>query len=82
MTKKHFIALADVLRESKPPVRESNLEYPGVNPHPPLSQESWDWIKLGARAAQWCIVRDAMANYLDTYPRFDRQRWLDYVNRP
>lgn len=30
MTKKHFIALADVLRESKPPVRESNLEYPGV----------------------------------------------------
>ena len=48
MTKKHFIALADVIKYSPVPFLEVHIN----------------------RLADWCA---------DQNPRFNRNRWLDYI---
>jgi hypothetical protein len=69
MSKKHFIALADVLRDTKPRTRNTAKDKPE------------EWLKAGSAAAQWDIMRDALANFCQSQsPNFNRSRWLGYIN--
>lgn len=67
MTKKHFIALADYIRQTRPsgqgnPVAESDLHY------------------IGERV-QWEYMRDQLADFCQSQnPRFNRERWIGYIN--
>lgn len=57
MTKKHFIALADGLRNEKP---------------------NENWLN---KMVQWHMDVNAIADVCAaSNPRFNRERWLDYVN--
>jgi len=58
MSKKHFIALADSLRDSRP-------------------ETHWDLNK----ATQWRKDVNAIADFCRSHnPRFNRDRWLDYID--
>ncbi len=58
MSKKHFIELADCLRQQKP-------------------EAHWDANKM----AQWQLDVNAIAEFCRRQnPRFNRQRWMDYIN--
>ncbi len=65
MTKKHFIELADVIRQTKP-----------KDPEPDGRISS---ILIG-ELAQWEHMKDALADFCQEFdPRFNRKRWLDYI---
>lgn len=67
MTKKHFIALADALRNTRP------------SSTGPLN--SIDTAMAIARENQWCLDRDAVADFCYSQNRaFNRERWIDYIN--
>lgn len=67
MSKKHFIRLAEVVRDTKPPIRNSDMD-------------GEEWLTRGARMAQWDIMRDALADFcLEQNPAFNRARWLGYI---
>lgn len=61
MTKKHFIALADVFRDAKP-IKCMDLSY------------------TVGRDSQWSEDVERVCQYLSTFPNFNRERWIDYVN--
>ena len=68
MTKKHFIALADALRNRQ------------IEQYRRYSQSPL-YLMLVEREHNTTI--EALADFCTAQnPRFDRQRWLDYVNRP
>lgn len=69
MTKKDFINLANAMRASKP---ESFSEQ-GISLQAATLRE--------ARHNQWKGTLESIAVVLaESNPRFNRQRWLDYVN--
>jgi hypothetical protein len=64
MTKKHFIALADVLIA----LREDAME-----------DKSTPQIRTG-RLDQWGRIRNALGDFCAAQnPRFNRDRWLGYI---
>ncbi len=66
MTKRHFIALADMLRSQKP---NESAKTGGPND-----------LYLDGRSAQWEIQRDALADLCaEQNSQFDRARWLGYI---
>lgn len=68
MTKKHFIALADLLRQFKPIVREEKDQ---TNPNRLLE---------AGRAQQWEAFVDGLADFCESQnSRFNRERWLSYI---
>ena len=65
MSKKHFIALADALRATRP----TGLDHQGL-----ASREA------NMIGGQWIMDRDAIADLCAKMnPRFNRERWLDYI---
>ena len=68
MTKKHFIALADT-------VRQTNMRLEVATP---TFGNTSDYM-LGAREHHTMLV-DALADFCASQnPRFDRARWLGYI---
>lgn len=67
MSKKHFIALADMVRRQKPSMASKTG---GPND-----------MYLDGRMAEWEIMRDALAEFCaqQNYT-FKRKRWLAYIN--
>lgn len=64
MTKKHFIALADTLRATRP----SGLGTTIMNSDAQLI------------AGQWIMDRDALADFCKSQnSQFNRERWLGYI---
>jgi hypothetical protein len=63
MTKKHFIALADIVRSLKPTATEH-----GMSEH--FDAEMNQWRRMRAQLGDLC----ASSN-----PRFNRDRWLGYI---
>lgn len=67
MSKKEFIALADLVRGLKPnteniQARSSMRDY------------------LNGRLAEWELMRDKLADFCQAQnPRFNRGRWLSYI---
>jgi len=73
MTKKHFIALADTIRGTQP----------HAVPHTdPDSRESAHWDDIAcAERAHWERTVRAVADFCAAQnPRFDRERWVGYIN--
>lgn len=69
MSKKHFIALANTLKQLKPACRE-------LEPHP-FSAIAFEEGKI----AKWEETVTALANYCYVMnPQFNRGRWLAYIN--
>lgn len=68
MTRKQFIALAKMVVDSYPgELKNENATGMDKSMH------------LG-RLAQWCNMRDDLVRFCAEYgPRFDRDKWLDYV---
>lgn len=69
MTKKDFIKLADVMRANKPITQYA-------------TEDSFYGHGLDqGRIDHWETLLEALAEMLaQSNPRFNRQRWLDYVN--
>ena len=68
MTKKHFIALADTVRQMKPytPEREDF----------PFS----DKLYFLGREAEWQVCQNALADFCASQnPSFNRKFWLAYI---
>lgn len=67
MSKKHFIALADMLR--------------GCKPNPENSQHgSPNRDYLNGRLAEWEILRDKLADFCQSQNYdFKRDRWIAYI---
>ena len=64
MTKKHFIALANVLKASEPIGK----------------REGYSEQYENGRHVQWCWMVECIAGLCEQEnPRFNRQRWLDYI---
>lgn len=69
MSKKHFIALADVMRKLKPP----SMSEDGIGMNTRMQRE--------ARRNQWLDTVDVMADFCRSQnSAFMRDRWLDYIN--
>lgn len=69
MTKRHFIELAETVKRHRP------VERPDVTDPTGRSQQWRDEF------AQWLIMRDALADFCARQnPRFNRERWLGYIN--
>lgn len=67
MTKKHFIALADVVRDSYPPPAVGEVD---------TIESSY---RLGAYQ-QWREMQESLADFCQSQNRnFNRQLWLDYI---
>lgn len=67
MTKKHFIALADVLRELKPVQLSCD------------KTSSTYQQRIGA-IEQWRDTCEALQNFCEKQnPAFDRDKWLNYI---
>lgn len=66
MTKNHFIALADVFRDCKPLDVTFNNDSQNVGHR--------------GRNIQWTLDMLSVAVYLSTFPNFNRELWMDYVN--
>lgn len=68
MTKKHFFALADALRASRP--------IPASEPMPTV-----EFRAQCDKRAQWLKDVSAIADVCEAQnPNFDRERWFKYVN--
>lgn len=70
MTKKHFIALADVVRSLQPTPNEHasiGVYYPAGEPYM-TALDAWQTTQHALAA--FCAAQN---------PAFDRGRWLDYV---
>lgn len=68
MTKQHFVALADMIRECKPVSAQINGQ-----------SDFGSGIDAGAMR-QWQYMTDKLADLCEYQsPRFNRQRWLDYI---
>lgn len=68
MTKKHLIALADVVRDLRPP--------PIIGPRGFRGADQ----RLGAHR-QWKGTIETLADFCASQNNhFDRQRWLDYID--
>lgn len=67
MSKKHFIALADALRESRP----SHTHDVDELGHGPQTPQYTQWLRDCERIAAVCAASN---------PAFKRQIWLDYVS--
>jgi hypothetical protein len=64
MTKKHFVELAQLVRDCKP------QEHNGVR-----------GTANSGQIYQWETMRDALASFCASQnPRFNRERWLAYIN--
>ena len=66
MSKKHFIALAETVRASRPggvgnPAAEADPHYIG-------ERQQWEWMR--DRLADFCAAQN---------PRFNRERWIGYI---
>ena len=69
MTKKHFIALADVVRDLCPPSLTTSEK-----------REVAVRYRLG-RYSQWNRTVEALASFCQSQNgRFNRERWIDYVH--
>ena len=69
MSKKDFIALADVIKRLQP-----DMGIPVNLSHPQAHAE-----KNGMQA-QWLKTREALADFCESQnPNFMRERWLDYI---
>ena len=70
MTKKHFIQLADVIRDLMPT--------PNAQAEDGVYHIPGDSFTGAVR--QWEITRDSLADFCAAQnPRFDRARWLGYI---
>lgn len=67
MTQKHFIALADALRQTRPRFHEENMKR-GPNAATMVDDQ---WRRDVAYIADVCEASN---------PRFNRQHWLDYID--
>jgi hypothetical protein len=71
MSKKHFIALADILKE--------RLQYLIAN------QDNPTWTQIArdsvhASRTELAILTESLADFCQSQnPRFDRARWLSYI---
>lgn len=69
MSKKHFIALADVVRRLQP-----DMGVPASLSTPQAHAEK------DGRQAQWLLMRDALADFCAAQNgNFKRDRWLGYI---
>jgi len=69
MTRKQFIALADMLRRNKPNVEASQKGSPNRD-------------YLNGRLAEWEMLRDALADFCaGENAKFNRDKWLEYIAR-
>lgn len=67
MTKRHFVALAEVFRAVKPEL-------------PSGFEDAQTYAQKCAHFCQWERDRDAMALFCQAQnPQFDRERWLGYI---
>jgi hypothetical protein len=70
MTKKQFIALADVVRSAKPRT---------PNPKRADLSERWKGFDEGMHD-EWEMMRDRLADFCASQNgKFDRARWLGYI---
>ncbi len=67
MTKKHFIALADVIRACEP---VDDALYSGKRGYAYQDGKMDQWHAMQSAIADFCHAQN---------PRFDRIRWLDYI---
>jgi hypothetical protein len=73
MSKKHFIALADVLRDLYPTF--------GLGIQSEMENGRGDSVLGEGMRIQWENTRDALADFCEQQNReFKRDSWLDYIN--
>lgn len=72
MTKKHFIALADVVRRLQP--KDADVTVKGG-----ISDS--DLASHVGQTVQWRMTRDALADFCQAQnAQFNRERWLGYID--
>lgn len=67
MSKKHFIELADVVRNNKPQASDN----PSMCDPREFSAALWQWERMRNALADFCKSQNSM---------FKRDRWLAYIN--
>lgn len=72
MTKKHFVALANVMRDLREELRLRNSPVPfnGAGPASSRGQAEFDFTIMVQHLADFCAAQN---------PHFNRERWIAYI---